>query len=242
MLGKLTGGAIMMFFNYIFVMFCSVTFFTIDTWSVESYHDLQGNVVYKLNVADVKATQFNFNDYHFDIELNQNDSVYLCYIDRAKQQELINWIKEGISKTSSSGDVGILKRRHLFEIFKRSRRRGPMDFYSHLGAINFCQAKDSERSLTFYDDDIPNGEMLVVIQIKKDGPKLVFNKHDFGNFLWGASMRLIGISKVVAKSGAHINSKLFGSVDNSTVKKGEFDSKSDQSAIGYGYQWAKQFK
>lgn len=58
------------------------------------------------------------------------------------------------------------------------------------------------------------------------------NNFNFGNFLWGASARELGVPLVVARLGAHFNN-FFLSPDT----KGELDSPDDQFSITCGHHW-----
>lgn len=242
----------MMVVTYILALLFSVALFTFELSASPAalYQDSLGNRVYRLNLAnDSDAESFSidgtvpiFNDYTFDVEENKNSRLYICPITSKMEEQLIKLVRDGVRTVSSDGEIGVVKPHQLFEISKRSRRRGPMDFYSHMGRVSLCRNEETNLSLTFYDDDLPSGEMLVMIKIPTLPQPLIFNKHDFGNFLWGAAMSLTGTPEFVAKGGAHVNSKLNAAKDNSKIIKGELDSPSDQAAIGYGYLWADKLK
>ena len=77
---------------------------------------------------------------------------------------------------------------------------------------------------------------------------MAYNVADYGNYLWGRGMALLGINVGVASFGAHFNnfrSKLFGNTDSYpeyNLGKGTygepdwFDSPADQRAIIRGSQ------
>ncbi len=63
------------------------------------------------------------------------------------------------------------------------------------------------------------------------------NGYNFGNFLWGASTKLLGIPTFVARIGAHINNFF-----NDTISRYHLDSKDDQRSIQMGADWVRQHK
>ena len=67
------------------------------------------------------------------------------------------------------------------------------------------------------------------------------NCYNFGNFLWGASVEVLGVPLLVAKTGGHVNNFLFD-YENAGKKiwQRRFDSKDDQRSISLGYNWAKK--
>ena len=74
----------------------------------------------------------------------------------------------------------------------------------------------------------------VVTQVKtleKDG-YVAHNAHNYGNFLWGAAAKALGVPESVAKAGAHIHNLFL-----SHEYKGALDSKDDQHSISIGYNW-----
>ena len=74
-----------------------------------------------------------------------------------------------------------------------------------------------------------------------DGENVAHNNYNFGNFLWGASTKELGVVSIVARGAAHINN-FFNDCENVTRKFWErkFDSKDDQRSIQLGIQWARK--
>jgi len=64
--------------------------------------------------------------------------------------------------------------------------------------------------------------------------KVAHNNYNFGNFLWGAGAKSLGIPRFVGKMGAHYNNYF-----NDPKHKGKLDSKDDQHSISLGYEWRK---
>lgn len=65
----------------------------------------------------------------------------------------------------------------------------------------------------------------------KYGP-IAHDNHNFGNFLWGASARELGVPAWIARLGAHFNNFFL-----SEFTRGSFDSPDDQFSIQSGYYW-----
>lgn len=64
--------------------------------------------------------------------------------------------------------------------------------------------------------------------------KVAHNNYNFGNFLWGAGAKSLGIPQIAARLGAHYNNYF-----NDPNHKGKLDSKDDQHSISLGYEWKK---
>jgi uncharacterized protein RhaS with RHS repeats len=64
--------------------------------------------------------------------------------------------------------------------------------------------------------------------------KVAHNNSNFGNFLWGAGVKSLGIPKFTAKLGAHYNNFF-----HDPKHKGTLDSKDDQYSISLGYERKK---
>ncbi len=79
----------------------------------------------------------------------------------------------------------------------------------------------------------PISSNKLYITTTKSG-KVAHNNYNFGNFLWGAGAKSLGIPKFTAKLGAHYNSYF-----NDPKHKGMLDSKDDQYSISLGYEWKK---
>ena len=61
-----------------------------------------------------------------------------------------------------------------------------------------------------------------------DGKNLSYDSFDFGNYLWGQSMRRMGIGYGLSVFGAHADC---------LIHTGKLDSKADQRAIRNGYMF-----
>lgn len=79
-----------------------------------------------------------------------------------------------------------------------------------------------------------SGRSLYVTATRKDG-YIAHNGYNFGNFLWGAGARMLGIPGIIARLGAHINNFF-----NDLKTKWHFDSKDDQLSIQQGINWANE--
>ena len=71
---------------------------------------------------------------------------------------------------------------------------------------------------------------LYITQTDKDG-YIAHNKYNYGNFLWGAAAKALGVPQSIAKLGAHVNNFF----DRHYL--GKLDSKDDQFSISVGYNW-----
>ncbi len=82
-------------------------------------------------------------------------------------------------------------------------------------------------------------DYLYVTQDDK-GLYTAHNLHNYGNFLWGASVKSLGLPLIVGRIGAHLNN-FFNEPSNYSKSffKKELDSKDDQLSIKLGWKWAK---
>ena len=72
---------------------------------------------------------------------------------------------------------------------------------------------------------------LYVTYTRREG-YVVHNNYNFGNFLWGAAAKAVGVKRLIAQMGSHFNN-FFLSPDS----HGTFDSKDDQFSIRTGFHW-----
>jgi hypothetical protein len=78
---------------------------------------------------------------------------------------------------------------------------------------------------------LANSGNTLFITSTKSG-EVAHNNYNFGNFLWGAGAKSLGIPKFAAKLGAHYNNYF-----NDPKHSGKLDSKDDQYSISLGYEW-----
>jgi len=73
-----------------------------------------------------------------------------------------------------------------------------------------------------------------ILYVTAAGPvgTIAQDNHNYGNFLWGAAAREVGIPQWLARLGAHINNFFI-----SVYTRGTFDSPDDQLSIKAGYHW-----
>lgn len=76
---------------------------------------------------------------------------------------------------------------------------------------------------------------LYITQTRKDG-RVAHNNFNYGNFLWGAAARAVGVPLWIARLGSHFNN-FFLSPDT----RGTFDAPDDQFSIGCGHHfWSER--
>ena len=76
---------------------------------------------------------------------------------------------------------------------------------------------------------------LYITQTRKDG-RVAHNNYNYGNFLWGAAARAVGVPLWIARLGSHFNN-FFLSPDT----RGTFDAADDQFSIGCGHHfWSER--
>lgn len=76
---------------------------------------------------------------------------------------------------------------------------------------------------------------LYITQTRKDG-RVAHNNFNYGNFLWGAAARAVGVPLWIARLGSHFNN-FFLSPDT----RGTFDAADDQLSIGCGHHfWSEK--
>ena len=98
-------------------------------------------------------------------------------------------------------------------------------------AYALTQSRGSDRTLDFVNypfiQDRP-GHLF----IPEDGTKIAHDSFNFGNYLWGAGMRRLGIPLSVSLIG--------GNIDNLMHHKFQFDSADDMTSISLGYLFCPQ--
>ena len=75
-----------------------------------------------------------------------------------------------------------------------------------------------------------------VMYVDSDG-KVAHNGYNYGNFLWGAGAKRLGVPRKIAKIGADVNNFL-----HDVESRFHLDSKDDQKSISMGINWAKEHK
>ena len=86
------------------------------------------------------------------------------------------------------------------------------------------------------DYNIETDDVLYITTTNKDG-KVAHNGYNYGNFLWGAGAKRLGVPRKIAKIGAHVNNFL-----HDVESRFHLDSKDDQKSISMGINWAKEHK
>lgn len=73
-----------------------------------------------------------------------------------------------------------------------------------------------------------------------DGKNVAHNNYNFGNFLWGVSVSMLGLSEFAGRVVAHLNNFLNDSNNqNKPLYLRKFDSKDDQRSIKLCFKWNK---
>jgi len=97
-------------------------------------------------------------------------------------------------------------------------------------------------------EEVNEGTLLILFPLRygDDSKYFVYNKNDFGNFLWGAAMAYIGVPKYISFLGSQANSRLFSASQYPELNEaktgfketgGSWDTLEDQRAIFNGYDW-----
>ena len=107
----------------------------------------------------------------------------------------------------------------------------PFQYRSLSLAYALTQSRGSDKTLDFVNypfiQDRP-GHLF----IPEDGTKIAHDSFNFGNYLWGAGMRRLGIPLSVSLIG--------GNIDNLMHHKFQFDSADDMTSISLGYLFCPQ--
>lgn len=102
-------------------------------------------------------------------------------------------------------------------MFKQSGYGGKLDF-----AVN--GEHDIEDSVYYITESFRDGA-------------IAHSRFNFGNFLWGAAAKSVGIPCFYAKLGSHVNACLFST--DGRGKRGHFDAPDDIFSINAGYAWSR---
>ena len=179
---------------------------TKDNWWHNTFVGRKGHIV----DSDGNVTQsFRFADPENDVEyLKNRDITKLQFV---KESE----IKSMLSKAGAFDEKN--RENKYAYLLKEGKGRGKFDFSG--------KANDGMGSI--YGLDTYKSLYLI------DG--VAHNAKNFGNFLFGAGGKALGIPLLILKAGAHFNS-IFGFEDNGYLP--QLDSKDDQFSILCGYKYA----
>ncbi|HHW60006.1 MAG: RHS repeat-associated core domain-containing protein [Bacteroidales bacterium] len=171
--------------------------------------DSEGNITQKFKFADPK------ND------VNDLKNGVIKKIHFVQEEEIISMLsragafnKENKTEFSNSGRYDYIKK----------EGKG-------LGKFDFAQS-DIGLKFQYQDYDINRIQTLYLV----DG--VAHNYQNFGNFLFGAAGRAIGLTSFELQMGAHYNS-IFNS--NTNAYSSQFDSRDDQRSIRMGVQHANKY-
>ena len=98
-------------------------------------------------------------------------------------------------------------------------------------AYALTQSRGSDRTLDFVNYPFIQ-ERPGYLFIPDDSKKIAHDSFNFGNYLWGAGMRRLGIPLSVSLIG--------GNIDNLMHHKLQFDSADDMASISLGYMFCPQ--
>ena len=181
---------------------------THDNWWHNLWHGRTGRIV----DGDGNTIQsFTFADPKNDVnDLKDGKIAKMHFI---KEDEIVNML----------GKAGVFDEENKIEnrdsrygfIKEEGKGGGKLDFAMKQGGIESCYTE-------------PYNSLYLV-----DG--VAHNPYNFGNFLFGAAGRALGLTKIELLVGAHYNS-LFNSQDNGYGPT--FDSRDDQNSIRLGVQHA----
>ena len=150
-------------------------------------------------------------------------------------------VKNGsISRVCKVEDADIIEKLQKANVFDVKPRSYLSKF---LYLANHSNASKNVGNLDFViSSGIDLGTLYIVENSKSKNPRnIAHNAYNFGNLLWGASSRILGVTLPQALIGAHVNNFLFDH-ENAGKKfwQRKFDSKDDQRSIRQGYLWAKK--
>jgi hypothetical protein len=132
--------------------------------------------------------------------------------------------RKGISKMI----VEILKEKKVFQL----------GFASELDKYKYIYEQSGGAMNLDFAGSIPAASLAVFDDI-------IYNKKDFGNFLWGATMQKLGVPFGLVNAGSEFNGFWNGKAQNGNSPKFYIDritwsgnAHEDQVAIRNGYLWA----
>ena len=141
--------------------------------------------------------------------------------------------------------VRLMKRDEINKILDNSKVFDNIPFlyiYKLLYLRNHSNSTENEGELDFLIyAHLDLGTIYLVERAYSKGHR-GHNAYNFGNFLWGASAEIIGVTLTDALFGAHLNN--FFNDSESVGKKWyqrKLDSSDDQLSIRHGYLWAFRY-
>ena len=119
-------------------------------------------------------------------------------------------------------------------VFSEGAKKHPIN-YAYVESRGQNRGERGSGKLDFMSNEVTIGgskqgldETLGTLYVTQNSAgNIAHNGYNYGNFLWGAAMKALGISPGLAKFGAHLDS---------IKNNGEFDSKDDQYSIKTGYE------
>ena len=108
------------------------------------------------------------------------------------------------------------------------RHRGCLKGIKYLATKSFYGGR---LDFTAHEEYGIDNKALYVTQTEPEGA-VAHNNHNFGNFLWGASAKEMGVPLHIALLGSHMFNYFF-----SRSSKGQLDSPDDIFSIRTGYHW-----
>ncbi len=89
---------------------------------------------------------------------------------------------------------------------------------------------------------LSRGKLHLVLPGVNGMKRVGYNDHDYGNFLWGHGMKILGHQFDAIIKGSQINNAISSGDDNPGKKYGIFDTEADQRAIKHGYSYDQPLK
>ena len=180
-----------------------------DNWWHNGFVGHKGRIV---NSDGEIIMKFKFSDQFNDYADLKTGNLYKIQI--VEEQDIIKMLSKSGAFDKNNKVSGLSKRYDY--ILKEGLGLGKFDFYAK--AIPDIYGDDAYMKLYLVDG-------------------YAYNPHNFGNFLFGAAGKAIGLTEFELRFGAHFNS-LFHAEDNGYPA--QFDSPDDQRSIHNGVKYAKR--
>ncbi|NJN34177.1 MAG: hypothetical protein HC817_07935 [Saprospiraceae bacterium] len=165
------------------------------------------------------AITFTYNDPHEDHKSVVNDGYEIAMIPESAVQGMID--QSGVRSAEAQANP-----------ISYARTEGRPKGYPM--SLTFGLGKKSQGKMDFYQSNPDIIRAYTLNIMIRNGKATAYNPKDFGNYMIGYAMKILGISLSTAQNGAHINNFLnTGGSDGGTWSP--LDSYEDQRAIKDGY-------
>jgi RHS repeat-associated protein len=199
----------------------------------------QGEFVMSIDDGKKKAVGLYFKQSCIDDNGKEKFSNGIAFEYNDEKEDRENATKNGfIVKESSDKDIQSAVMQGTLDAFRNSENSIKyVERESRPKGDESVLSGKSEGKLDYFGSypDVAPGVVLQIVVNKKGNKAVAYNPKDYGNFLWGRSVKFLGLPYSFAKAGSQLNNIFNSGSDNPSLDREFLDSEGDQRAIYNGY-------